>query len=401
MSTSILYHAFGLKGIRYNATRYEGEYLIFEAEMVTKDIPCPDCGTTGIIFKGSKWRRLLLPLIGRKRCLLDLLIHRVQCLRCKHIWWPQLSFMLGKHSYARSFALQVLDLLKMATIKDVANYMRVGWDMIKDIHKLKLKTMYKTRPLKNIKYIGIDEFAIKKGHKYMTIFVDLRYGRVIHAVEGKSKKAILPFLKRLKCHARKLKAIAMDMSASYFWAVKETLPKIDIVFDRFHVMGLMSKAIDTFRRQYQQMLNKTDRKILKGARFLLLSNYENLETGRKSRLDELLQLNEPLSKMHLMKEQLRLFWDVKTRKEARKFLNAWGYEALSSGIPALAKVAKTLMAYRSGLLTYFDHKITNAPVEGLVNKIKTLKRQAYGFRDMEYFKLRLYHLHQQRYSLSG
>ncbi len=193
----------------------------------------------------------------------------------------------------------------------------------------------------------------------------------------------------------------MDMSASYFWAVKKTLPKVDIVFDRFHVMGLMNKAIDTFRRQYQKMLNKTDRKVLKGARFLLLSNYENLDSDRKSRLDELLRLNEPLSKMHLMKEQLRLFWDMKTRQKAEKFLNSWGYEAMNAGIPALAKVAKTIMSYRSGLLTYFDHKITNAPVEGLVNKIKTLKRQTYGFRDMEYFKLRLYHLHQQRYSLSG
>ena len=314
----------------------------------------------------------------------------------------QMAFELhNPGSYARSFALQVLDLLKMATIKDVANFMRVGWDMIKDIHKLKLKRMYRTRPIKNIKYIGIDEFAVKRGHSYMTIFVDLRYGRIIHAVEGKSKKAILPFLKRLRRYARKLRAIAMDMSASYFWAVKEILSQVDIVFDRFHVMGLMNKSIDTFRRQYQHMLNKSDRRILKGARFLLLSNYENLDTDRKSRLDELLQLNEPLSKMHLMKEQLRLFWEMKTRHEAEKFLNSWGYEAMTSGIPALAKVARTIMAYRSGLLTYFDHKITNAPVEGLVNKIKTLKRQAYGFRDMEYFKLRLYHLHQQRYSLSG
>ncbi len=107
----------------------------------------------------------------------------------------------------------------MATIKDVADFMRVGWDMIKNIHKLKLKRMYRTRPIKNVRYIGIDEFAIKKGHRYMTIFVDLRDGRIIHAVEGKSKKAVLPFLKRLRRHAHKLKAIAMDMSASYFWAV--------------------------------------------------------------------------------------------------------------------------------------------------------------------------------------
>jgi len=401
MSTSILYHGFGLKGIEYRATRYEGKYIVFESEMTSRNIVCPECGHDTVIFKGSKWREFLMPPMGRKRCLLDLLIHRVQCVKCHNLWWPKLSFMLGKHSYVRSFALQVLDLLKIGTIKDVADFMGTGWDLIKNIHKTKLKSMYRSRPIKHIKYLGIDEFAIRKGHRYMTIFVDLRYGRIIHAVEGKSKEAIAPFLKRLKRYARKLKAIAMDMSASYFWAVKEMLPNVDIVFDRFHVMGLMNKAIDSFRRQYQHMLNKADRKVLKGSRFLLLRNYEDLDSRGKSRLDELLQLNEPLSKMHLMKEQLRLFWDLKSRQDADKFLKSWCYEATKSGIPALLRVARTLMAYRTGLLTYFDHKITNAPVEGIVNKIKALKRQAYGYRDMEYFKLRLYHLHCQRYSLAG
>jgi len=401
MSTSILYHAFGLRGIDYKATRYDGEYIIFEAEMVVRNIPCPKCDNEKVIFKGNKWREFLLPPIGRKRSLLHLLLHRVQCKECGHLWWPRLSFMVGKHSYVRSFALQVIDLLKFGTIQDVAHFLGTGWDMVKNIHKMKLKSMYKSRPLKNVKYMGIDEFAIRKGHKYMTIFVDLKDGRIIHAVEGKSKDDIRPFLNRLKRHARKLKAVAMDMSASYFWAVREILPDVDVVFDRFHVMGLMTKAIDTFRRGYQRILNDSDRKVLKGSRFIILSNYENLDPEKQTALEALLELNEPLSKMYIMKEQLRLFWDMPNKKEGEKFLKCWCYEASTSGIPALAKVANTLMAYCTGLLTYFEHRITNGPVEGLVNKIKTLKRQAYGYRDMEYFKLRLYHLHCQRYSLSG
>ena len=401
MSTSILYHAFGLRGIEYRATRYEGEYIVFEAEMTTRNISCPTCNNEEVIFKGNKWREFLMPPIGRKRCLLHLLLHRVRCTKCGHLWWPRLSFMLGKHTYVRSFALQVMDLLKMGTIQDVANFMRTGWDIIKNIHKMKLKSMYKSRPLKRVKYLGVDEFAIRKGHSYMTIFVDLKDGRIIHAVEGKSKDDIRPFLKRLKQHARKLKAIAMDMSASYFWAVREILPDVDVVFDRFHVMNLMSKAIDSFRREYQRTMSHEGRKLLKGSRFLLLGNYENLDADKRSRLDELLQLNEPLATMHIMKEQLRLFWDLKDRKSAESFLKDWCFDAMNSGITHLAKVARTLMSYRTGILTYFDHKITNGPVEGLVNKIKTLKRQAYGYRDMEYFKLRLYHLHCQRYSLAG
>jgi transposase len=401
MSTSILYHAFGLRGIEYRATRFEGEHIVFEAEMTTRNIPCPACNNEKVVFKGNKWREFLMPTIGRKRCLLNLLLHRVRCTQCGHLWWPRLSFMVGKHTYVRSFALQVMDLLKIGTIQDVANFMRTGWDIVKNIHKMKLKSRYKSRPLKRVKYLGVDEFAIRKGHSYMTIFVDLKDGRIIHAVEGKSKDDIRPFLKRLKQHARKLKAIAMDMSASYFWAVREILPDVDVVFDRFHVMSLMSKAIDSFRREYQRTMSRAGRKLLKGSRFLLLGNYENLDADKRSRLDELLQLNEPLATMHIMKEQLRLFWDQKDRKSAESFLKNWCFEAMNSSIVQLTKVARTLMLYRTGILSYFDHRITNGPVEGLVNKIKTLKRQAYGYRDMEYFKLRLYHLHCQRYSLAG
>jgi transposase len=102
-----------------------------------------------------------------------------------------------------------------------------------------------------------------------------------------------------------------------------------------------------------------------------------------------------------MKEQLRLFWEKEDLTVARAFLETWCADALRSGIKHLAKVAKTLAGYRTGLLNYFRYPITSAVVEGINNKIKTLKRQAYGFRDQEYFKLRLYHLHTQRYSLTG
>jgi transposase len=101
-----------------------------------------------------------------------------------------------------------------------------------------------------------------------------------------------------------------------------------------------------------------------------------------------------------MKEQLRLFWEKADRKEAEEFLTIWCRDTMNSGIKALKKVGKTLAGYRTGLLNFFDHRITSGAVEGLINKIKTLKRQAYGFRDPEYFKLRLYHLHTQRYSLA-
>ena len=225
MSTSVLYHVFNLKGIRYRTIEIS-KVIIFKAQMTDQCIKCPDCGHRRFIFKGVKIRRFHLSPIGRKRCLLDLELHRDKCRCCNKIFWPRLPFMDGKHRYARCFALTVLDLLKFATIKAVAKYLGVGWDLIKQIHKNKLQARYRTIALNKIKYLGIDEFSIRKNHKYMTIFIDLHSGRIIHAVEGKSKGAILPFLKTLKRRAHKLKAIAMDMSHAYFWAVSEKLPRL-------------------------------------------------------------------------------------------------------------------------------------------------------------------------------
>jgi transposase len=235
----------------------------------------------------------------------------------------------------------------------------------------------------------------------MTVFTDLQTGRIIHAVEGRTVEIIAPFLKKLAKHAPKLKAIAMDMSKSYYPAAQEFLPDVDVVFDHFHVTALMNKALDEVRKEQQGQMNMSDAKIMKGSRFLFLRNYEDLGTDNQSRLEALLTLNEPLFKAYSLKEQFRHFWEKSSTAEAEEFFMYWGLDALSTGLKPLKKLVKTLNQYRQGLLNYFKHGITNAAAEGINNKIKTMKRQAYGFRDMEYFLLRLYHLHESRYAFVG
>jgi transposase len=401
MSTSILYHAFGLKGIKYTATHFVADRIVFSADMNHQRVRCPVCGCFEASFKGKRRRFFFMSPIGRKKCMLELTLHRLKCRSCSALWWPALPFMAGTHRYVRSFALTVLDMLRFATISSVADFLGVGWDLVKNIHKERLQFLYRKIPLHKVECIGIDEFSFKEGHHYMTVVTDLYSGRVLHAVEGKAKEDIRPFLKILARRGKRLEAVAMDMSSAYFWAVREELPKVKVVFDRFHVVSLMNQAIDEFRRGHQLELDSLGQQTLKGSRFLLLRNYDSLEPDRRARLDALLKVNQPLFEIHSMKEQLRLFWELHNRKEAERFLAVWCRDAMNSGIKALKRVGKTLGAYRTGLLNYFDHRITSGAVEGLINKIKTLKRQAYGFRDPEYFKLRLYHLHTQQYSLTG
>ena len=301
----------------------------------------------------------------------------------------------------RSFIQYAFDLLRICTIQDVSHSLGISWNTAKAIHKLKLRTLYKKISIEKVCYISVDEFAIKKGHEYMTVFSDIESGRIIHAVEGRKGEDIAPFLWRLKEEAKNLKAIAMDMSTAYISAISAVLPNVDIVFDHFHVNAVMNKALDEIRKDQQETLNQGEEKVLKGNRFLLLRNYENLDSEAKSRLESILSVNLPLFKAHALKEQFRLFWRLLCMEDASRFLDLWILDALDSGVKRLKRVAETFNRHRIGLLNYFKHRISNAGAEGINNKIKTMKRQAYGFRDMEYFKLRLYHLHEQRSSFIG
>lgn len=181
-----------------------------------------------------------------------------------------------------SFEKYVIELMRFATIEHVAKFLGVSWSLVKNIHKAYLEKEYQNPDLKSIQYIGVDEFSIRKGHEYMTIFINLETGEIIHAVEGKSIENVTPFILQLKEKATQLKAIAMDMNAAYASATKKFLPDVDVVFDRFHVLDLLNTVIDEVRRDQQAKCNAIGLKVIKGMRFSLLSNYEKLNQKNKT-----------------------------------------------------------------------------------------------------------------------
>ena len=401
MSTSILYHAFGIKHVKYRKAEPVASEIRIHAEMGRKLAVCPQCKSPDTTYQGRKIRHLRLPAIGTRQVWLLLLVHRLQCRNCGALAWPHLPFADPRRSYTSSFERMVLEILRFATIAACAHFLWTGWDLIKDIHRRALQRKYRHIRLKDVRYIAIDEFSIRKGHVYMTIVIDLQSGRILHAAPGKGGDSIVAFLKTLSRRAPNLKAVAMDLSDAYIAAVKKHLPRVAIVLDHYHLVALINRAVDEFRREFQRECDQLGHKTLKGARFLLLANYENLKREKRKRLDRLLEINEPLMTMHAMKEQFRLFWEMESRIEGERFLQNWCEDAMNSGIKQLQRVGATVASYRTLILNYFDHPISSAKIEGINNKIKTLKRQAYGYRDMEYFKLRLFHLHEQTYSLTG
>lgn len=398
MPASMLYHSNQIENVQVKKVEYFPDKIVFEVlYQLTKPL-CPCCQHDEHSSKGVKIRTLRLAPLGNKAAFISVEIHRLKCLNCESVWWPPLPFAVSKRRVTLSFEIYVINLMRFCTVEHVARFLGVSWGTIKSIHKAHLQKEYKTPSLESLQYIGVDEFSIRKGHEYMTIFINLESGEIIHAIEGKSIDSVTPFFLQLKEKATQLKAIAMDMNAAYASVAKKYLPHVDIVFDRFHVVALLNKAIDEIRRTQQAKCNKAGLRAIKGCRFLLLSNYEKMDPKKISSLECLLEVNKPIATAHALKEQIRIFWTKSTSKEGAQFLCWWIMDAVDSGISELQKAGRTLLKHGQDLLNYFKHRITNGKTEGINNKIKTMKRQAYGFRDMEYFKLRLYNLHKTRYS---
>ena len=402
MSTSLLYHAFGIRGYRYTRTDYRDGQTIFTIQQEPETCRCSACGSSRVLSRGHVQRRFRTVPIGPRATLVALPIPRVECQGCGAVRQVKVPFADPRRSYTNALERYALELSRRMTIRDVAKHLGVGWDMIKDIQKRDLSRRH--AKLKHLRHIAIDEIAIAKGHRYLTVVLDLDSGAVVFVGDGKGAEALKTFWERLRGSKAKIEAVAMDMSPAYREAVSTNLPKAKIVFDRFHVMKLFNEKLSDLRRAlHREATDVMQREVLKGTRWLLLKASEDLdeEKDERKKLEEALALNKSLATAYSLKEDLRQFWEQPGKKFGTSFLDGWIKRAEASGIKVLQQMARTLAAHRSGLLAYYDARITSGPMEGTNNKIKTMKRQAYGFRDREFFKLKILAIHETRYELVG
>jgi transposase len=402
MSTSILYHGFGIKGYKYLSTHFEGGSMRFR---ITKNtMRCASCGSRNVIRRGQVPRIFRSVPIGRKAVWISLLVQRLQCLTCGLVRQVKLGFADPRRSYTKAFERYALELCRSMTILDVARHLGVSWDVVKDIQKRNLTRRFSKPKLRKLKKIAIDEISIGKGHDYLTVVMDLETGAVVFVAEGKGAEGLKPFWKKIACARARIEAVATDMSPAYISAVTENLKEAVIVLDHFHVIKLFNNKLSEFRRNlHAAATTALEKRVLKGTRWLLLKAPDNLDETRneQQRLQQALDLNMPLATVYYMKEDLRQLWNQKNKAAAAVFLDDWIARANASNVTMLVKFARTLSSHRSGILAYYDYPISTGPLEGTNNKIKTMKRQAYGFRDKEFFKLKIMALHQAKYALVG
>jgi transposase len=318
---------------------------------------------------------------------------RVSCPRCG----PKLERLSWLGRYARvtkRLAESVARLCCVLPIKQVAAFFGLGWDAVKAIDKRHLEEALGPIELTGISVIAMDEFAIQKGHRYATVIIDPRVKQVLWVGRGRGRKDIRPFFKLLGKKGRKrLKAVVMDMNGAYEAEVRHQCPKAEVVFDLFHVVAKYGReVVDRVRVDEANRLkhDKKARKVVKSARWLLLRNRENIKKHEdRVRLDELLAANQALMTVYVLKDDLKGLWSHRSQSDARAAWQSWFQRALESAIAPLVAFARKLEKYLPGILAHAKWPLHTSLLEGINNKIKVIKRMAYGFRDDEYFFLKI------------
>jgi transposase len=403
MSASVLYHGFGIRGYQYQRSFYKDGMVTFVISQAREHLRCPQCDSPDVDRHGEVVRTFRMLPIGRKPVHVVLGIARVFCQKCWITRQVKVEFADEHQRHSRSFERYVLELSRHMTIKSVAEHLRVSWDTVKEIQKRHLQRHYAKPKLGRLREIAIDEICIGK-HKFLTIVLNLHTGAVVFVGNGRGADALEPFWRRLRASRARIKAVAIDMSPAYTAAVRDNLPEATLVYDHFHIIKLYNEKLTGLRRDlYREATEGLDKDVLKGIRWLLLKNPENLDPKKRERerLDEALELNESLFIAYYMKDQLRLLWSQPDKRTARQFLNGWIELANITGIRMLMSFAKTLAGHREGILAWYDYPISTGPLEGTNNKIKTMQRQAYGFRDRAFLILKIMAIHESKYALVG
>jgi transposase len=285
--------------------------------------------------------------------------------------------------FTKLFERLAIDVLKACDVSSAAALLRISWDEAWGIQERAVERGLARKKEKPLTDIGVNEKAIAKGHQYMTLVCDLREGTVEYAGEGRKTETLSPEQKA------GIRAVSMDMWNPFCQATLRHVPDASgkIVFDRFHIMSHVGKAVDTVRKRE---LRDGEVPELKGTKYLWLYSKENLPEFQRARFDALRALNLKDGRAWAMKEELRSLWHASSLEEAKAFWKRWFWWATHSRLKPMREVAYLIKRHLFNVLTYLVHPVTNAVAEGLNSKIQTIKKRAYGFRNKERFKIAIY-----------
>lgn len=354
---------------------------------------CSGCLQPAHRVHDTHWRSLRdLPILGRQVSL-RVKVRRVDCASCGRRrewirWADQYARLTRRLTEAVAAACSKLP------IKHVAEWFGLHWETVRQQDKRRLQAVIDAQPPVAPQRLVMDEFALHKGHRYATVILDADSRRVLWVCEGRSRLSIRSFFDWLgpeRCGA--IEAVAMDMNTAFDLEVRKHCPNARVVYDLFHVIAKFGReVIDRVRVDEANRLrhDRPARRIVKQARWLLLRNPENLKSQeQRISLQELLAANQALMTVYVMKSGLKAIWSASSAWAWRRAWNDWMRQAQESGIEPLMRFAKRLAPYWRGVLSRVRWPMHTGQLEGINNRIKVMKRMAYGYRDSNYFFLKI------------
>jgi len=311
----------------------------------------------------------------------------VRCPRCG-TRVEELNFVHPGKRVTKRLAQYILFLCSVMTITEVAQHLHLDWKTVKAIHKEYLKTKFSHKMDENPRLLAVDEVAVKKRHHYLTIVLNWETGQVIFVGKERKCETLKTFFDSLSQEQKdSIQAVTIDTWDPYIKAITTCCPKAVIVFDQFHLVKAFGKVIDRVRRQEFQKASQEGKKVIKGSKYLLLKNLEHLLPQERPRLQKLLELNHNLSLVYLLKDFLKELWKGTSRTQVQKTLEEWCKLAYESHLKPVIAFAKMLKNYAYGIFNHCLYPLHTSRLEGINNKIKVIKRRAFGFHDLEYFSL--------------
>ena len=354
--------------------------------------PCGTCGALGKVrdrLNERQWTHV--PLWGIPVTLV-FCPARVRCETCGKILVASMPWNQGKCRLSVGLIWLLSAWCKLLPWDQVAKLFSVHWNTVAAAVRQAVDYGLKHREIGGVLYIGIDELSRRKGHVYVTNVYDLTTSRLLWSGEGRSKATLRRFFEEHANYLKQtVKGVCCDMWQPYIDMIRDHLPEATLVFDKFHVIQHLNKAVDQVRRDEARELSKKNPELLKRTRYIWLKNPENLTDKQRARLGHLEKLNLRSNRAYLLKESFRELWNYKRKGWAKRYLKKWFWWATHSRLKPMRDFAWMLRRHENGILSYFDERISNGAVEGMNNKAKVVSHRCYGFRTATTYITALYH----------
>jgi transposase len=366
---------------------FSGEGVIVTVKLRRRRRVCSRCGQTGSHLeihdhRTKRWRHLDL---GATRCVIECALRRLRCPDCG-VHLEAVPWARPDAHHTRDFEDVVAWLAQQMAKTPIAGLLRIAWDTVGQIVERVVSEHLDEKRLQGLVAIGVDGISYRRHHRYLTSVVDHCSGGIVWCAPGRNAQTLQAFFDLLGERKSSIKAVSIDMSGGYEKAITQSLPGAEVCFDPFHVVRLAQRAVDQVRREQWNAHERSHTptgKWIKGTRWSLLKAPGKQTAKQLALLAEVQNANRSLYRAFLLKEELRLLYQLEDSRSAPEHLDAWLAWASRSKLEPFVKLARTIRLHRDGILAAIRLKLTNGRLEGLNSRIRLISHRSFGFHSAE------------------